>query len=36
MHNGRAPYEFLQLNEWREEYEEGRLSIWKFKQKGKG
>lgn len=27
MHNGRAPYGFLQLNEWREEYEE-ELFMW--------
>lgn len=33
MHNGRASYGFLQLNE--EEYEERRLSIWRFKQKEK-
>lgn len=36
MHNGRASCGFLQLNEWRGEYEEGRLSFYIYMKKGKG
>lgn len=32
MHNGRASYGFLLINEWRGEYEEGRLSIFILKK----
>lgn len=36
IHNGRATCGFLQLNEWRGEYEEGRLSFYMKMIKGKG